>query len=743
MFIFSLTGVALRGACLVQGNLKETYGSAFIFAVLISFVFYGCLEYLFRTFTGGIVASLVSVFPSAVLFLLVKDIEEFPYLQAAVIIAAILRLFVNYVPFREKVVLLGSFVLLTVAVVLRFNFGAFFEEEKAEILIFACLLALVMSGLQYLIIEKSKEPFPFAFFAVLAVAVALLPGREEPINWQPVLEAGEKLVQGAEDVYSDAYYFASGLFKTESYTTGYSNLGLTGGSISEKTKTELFLKTKSRTYVLFKDKDSGQLMKRKRSVYLVGGRGVDKEALVNLLTVLRRAGAKKDLTDTFSQKTSVDIEYGYLRTKDEIAPMGCVELSYFGKPVTEGSSNKLHKKGYSLEAAYIDIDYGSPYYIDIVRNAGDYSREKIPFETLCLYGKKIYSVNLDLMMTEEEYDAMTDQERINAENQQYLDTSGCSDKLKDLAVTLTEGLDNDYDKCRVIEEYLRQFPYNLDMGDAKAEDMSTPKGMSALADVLLFQRGEGYCVHYASAMTMLLRSAGIPARCDAGYSYLYPFEEQEEYRVEASRAHTWPEAYIDGAGWIPFEPTAAYLSAEDRTWNREPKEAQSVENYGIPEGYLQSVGQTDAVLAEGPSDNTKEDEVKGIYRLITIVVAVILSVLILFLALLFGTMLAKDIMYKKASFEEKLRMDVDLIKKDIRKNSGNFFDRGLMSDYTKRAPQALREELMEVFGLYYKAEYGNREKGVISETDSLRALDIRKKLHESYKNNKKKIRQGS
>ena len=741
MFIFALTYVGLWGSCLVGDSLREVYGSGFVFAVLISFVFYGCLEHLFRTFAGGVISALVSVFPSAVLFFLVKDIEEYPYLQAAFITAMILRLFVNFVPFREKVILFGSFILTAVAVALRFNFGAFLEEGKAETIVFACLAMLVLSGLQYLIIEKRKEPFPYAFFALMAVVVVLLPGREQPINWNPVVDAGKRFVQKAEDIYSDAFYFASDILKNDNYTTGYSSLGLTGGSISEKTKTELFLRTKSQTYVLFKDKENGKLMKRRRSVYLVGGRGVDKERLVDLLSLYYRAGATKELTDAFSQKTSLEIEYGYLHTGDEIAPMGCVELKASGKPVLEGSSTSPHKKGYTLEATYIDIDYGSPYFMEVVRNAASYGDEAISYQELCNYGKKIYTINLDYIITEEEYAAMKDSAGSRAV---YLDTTGAGPELSELASRLTDSLDNDYDKCRVIEEYLRQFPYNLDMGDSALEDMSTPEGMSALANVLLFERGEGYCVHYASAMTMLLRLSGIPARCDAGYSYLYPFEEQDEYRVEASRAHTWPEAYIEGAGWIPFEPTGAYLSAGDRTWNREPKETQSVENVGLAESYLEGLMENvPTVVTEGPGEISEEPVEKGIYRFITIVVAVILSVLFLFLVLLLGTMLVREALYKRATFEEKLRTDVELIKKDIRKHSDSFFDRGLLSDYEKRAPEVLRQQIGEIFGLYYRAEYAGPGSNAISEGDSRRALEIRKKLHESYKNKPKKKQQES
>lgn len=85
-------------------------------------------------------------------------------------------------------------------------------------------------------------------------------------------------------------------------------------------------------------------------------------------------------------------------------------------------------------------------------------------------------------------------------------------------------------------------------------DAPPENGSSAVADFL--QRRSGYCVHFASAMALMARSIGIPARVAVGW---LPGERVSEGRYEVSQqdAHAWPELYFEGAGWLRFEPTPA------------------------------------------------------------------------------------------------------------------------------------------------------------------------------------------
>ncbi len=75
-------------------------------------------------------------------------------------------------------------------------------------------------------------------------------------------------------------------------------------------------------------------------------------------------------------------------------------------------------------------------------------------------------------------------------------------------------------------------------------------------DGFLLKSRQGYCEHYASAFVFLMRAAGIPARVVAGYlgGELNPFEDY--LSVRQMDAHAWSEVWLEGRGWVRYDPTA-------------------------------------------------------------------------------------------------------------------------------------------------------------------------------------------
>src|SRR5690625_4262414 len=71
--------------------------------------------------------------------------------------------------------------------------------------------------------------------------------------------------------------------------------------------------------------------------------------------------------------------------------------------------------------------------------------------------------------------------------------------------------------------------------------------------------GHGYCVQFATAMVVMARIAGIPARMAVGFLPGTPSEEAGEAGgvIRSHDAHTWPQLYLGDAGWARFEPTPA------------------------------------------------------------------------------------------------------------------------------------------------------------------------------------------
>ncbi|NII10308.1 DUF3488 and transglutaminase-like domain-containing protein [Oleiagrimonas sp. C23AA] len=91
------------------------------------------------------------------------------------------------------------------------------------------------------------------------------------------------------------------------------------------------------------------------------------------------------------------------------------------------------------------------------------------------------------------------------------------------------------------------FRYNL---------AAPPLGRDSVDD-FLFDTREGFCEHYASAFTFLMRAAGIPARVVTGYQGGFWNTMGQYLLVRQSDAHAWSEVWIDGRGWVRYDPTAA------------------------------------------------------------------------------------------------------------------------------------------------------------------------------------------
>ena len=83
-----------------------------------------------------------------------------------------------------------------------------------------------------------------------------------------------------------------------------------------------------------------------------------------------------------------------------------------------------------------------------------------------------------------------------------------------------------------------------------------PLGRDAVDD-FLFNTREGFCEHYASSFTVLMRAAGIPARVVTGYQGGYWNSLGNYLLVRQSEAHAWSEVWLQGRGWVRADPTAA------------------------------------------------------------------------------------------------------------------------------------------------------------------------------------------
>ena len=130
----------------------------------------------------------------------------------------------------------------------------------------------------------------------------------------------------------------------------------------------------------------------------------------------------------------------------------------------------------------------------------------------------------------------------------YLQLPSMDLRVAELAQQVTAAAGNSYDRALMLEEHLRtQYGYTLEMPFTGDDPIAG----------FLFEQRRGHCEYFASAMTVMLRTLGIPSRMVNGFLPGEFNDISELYVVRASDAHSWVEAYFPTLGWIPFDPTPA------------------------------------------------------------------------------------------------------------------------------------------------------------------------------------------
>ena len=105
-----------------------------------------------------------------------------------------------------------------------------------------------------------------------------------------------------------------------------------------------------------------------------------------------------------------------------------------------------------------------------------------------------------------------------------------------------------YDRALVVERFLRSLPYET--------TVPAPPQDRDWVDYTLFDAQAGYSDSYSTAMAVMLRSLGIPARVASGFAPTEFDENEAGYIVTESDAHSWTEVFFPAYGWITFEPSS-------------------------------------------------------------------------------------------------------------------------------------------------------------------------------------------
>lgn len=153
-------------------------------------------------------------------------------------------------------------------------------------------------------------------------------------------------------------------------------------------------------------------------------------------------------------------------------------------------------------------------------------------------------------------------------------------RIRDLASELTDGVGSPYGKARAIQSYLRgdDFTYS--------QEIDAPPSGSDGVDHFLFETQTGYSDYFASAMAVMLRASGVPARLTAGYAPGELEPDSGQYFIRDTDSHAWVQVYFPSYGWIDFEPTPAWdLPGRDTAPGAASGEGTTTTQLGIEEAH--------------------------------------------------------------------------------------------------------------------------------------------------------------
>jgi len=132
----------------------------------------------------------------------------------------------------------------------------------------------------------------------------------------------------------------------------------------------------------------------------------------------------------------------------------------------------------------------------------------------------------------------------------YVEVPSGHERVLSLAQQVTEGAPNPFAQVQMIEQHLRArggFRYTLEQPNTEGKDP---------LHVFLFDIKAGHCEYFSTAMAMMVRSLGMPARNVTGFLGADYNPYGDYYAVRNGHAHSWVEVYIDGR-WLTFDPTPA------------------------------------------------------------------------------------------------------------------------------------------------------------------------------------------
>ncbi len=601
---------------------------------------------------------------------------DFLYQKITVISLSIIVSLLSYIFVIKKF----RFFTILIAGMGLFGFQASYKIVSGNIPFYLFLLAVLISYLKYIFnLKASKGSNEYAKPATIvmwSIPVSILiiflsmsiHASDRPITWNWL----DRKFVSAYNYFQKKFDYETFDYFSLSKTSGFGNSNsLLGGSVRLDRKSVLRVITNKRIYLsgVSRDVYTGNMWINSNEELEASDNNYSGlyDDTKEMLTGMKLLTGKDDYFKEYFDSNVIDVTFLNLKTKSLFKPTKTKEfdsitdeISAYISDTGDLSSESRLKKNYEYSITSYVPKMGTEFdAVMRISKKGLYKEylQRIEFPNYFNVGEQsgvsfAYQYEgsgpgetLKVTITDKTKDIQTKTFNLKEEELRALEESSkliydkylqlpeeLPQRVKDLAASLTTSSENDYDKAKEIEKYLASnYSYNLDV-------RSAPRDRD-FVDYFLFEQKEGYCSYFASAMTILARCAGLPARYVEGYMLPPDTVKNREnmYIVTNMQAHAWVEIYFEGYGWLPFEPTSPFRSAFYST--QVPEQVSYSPDYNpsyqeYMEMMMKYYGQGGT---NGPIDLYTGDVVKGPSAGVIILYSIAGAVALMLMLMLFNT----------------------------------------------------------------------------------------------------------
>ncbi|MBQ8597675.1 MAG: transglutaminase domain-containing protein [Lachnospiraceae bacterium] len=526
------------------------------------------------------------------------------------------------------------------------------------------------------------------FCAVYLVLMCSMPAPEEAYDWQMVKDAyyrlQEKITTWIEDMQrGDQEDFGTA-------QVGFSEDGRLMAGIVDNNEHLMTLQGSkgliTNVYLLGKVYDEFDGRRWEQTVT----EDADERMLDTLETLYAVHRYDGEFAEDYIYSTGLSVRYEHFNTGYVFAPL---KTRYLEDCEYQSSGSNLlfgEQKGYGTEykIVYWQLNIDHPRFYEMAEE------EPVQDEELWREVVRSYGSEESKGITLEDLQAYQQQTALNYGKDVIL-----SKEVKAYLAQITEGKDSDIEKLRAIEKELASFGYATKL--KKLPDSIDSAG--EFLDYFLLESKEGYCAYFATAFVMLARAEGIPARYVEGFCV--PVTVSKHMNVTSGMAHAWPEVYIEGVGWIPFEPTPGYEQVRYTPWMLKSEQES---DGGEPERYMEPAEEEEPV-EEGIAEEVPEEVAEDGNSMIKVIAVIIGVVLAGGFLLLVAERLVFARKYKKMLPEEKFKVQMKHLEMLLGCLGYTRVDEETLSELQDRATAGLEGVDLDTFTYYERYLYGGDE----------------------------------